>query len=99
MALPTLRVTVIPVTPVQQNCSFIWCTATKKAAFIDAGGDIPHLIRFFEEMRAKEGLTLEKCIITHGHVDHCGGTADMAEHYGVPVEGPHRDEDWLMESL
>src|SRR5262245_39200022 len=96
---PTLRAAIVPVTPFQQNCSFIWCNATKKAAFVDAGGDIPHLIKVYEEMRAKEGLTLEKLIITHGHIDHCGGTADLAAHFGVPVEGPHPDEDWLLATL
>ena len=43
---PALQVRIVPVTPLQQNCSLIWDTATKHAAFVDPGGDIDRLLGF-----------------------------------------------------
>lgn len=83
-----LKVAVIPVTPFQQNCSLIWCEKTKKAAFVDPGGEVDRLLAVVEE----QGLTLDKIFITHGHIDHAGGTAEMMERTGVPVEGPQEED-------
>ncbi len=90
--LPPLRAAIIPVTPLQQNCSLIWCTATNKAAFVDPGGDLPKL----RAALAQTGLTLEKILITHGHIDHCGEAGTLAKELGVPIEGPHEaDRFWI----
>jgi hydroxyacylglutathione hydrolase len=40
---PSLKAAVIPVTPLQQNCTLLWCTRTMRAAFVDPGGDLPRL--------------------------------------------------------
>ena len=40
---PPLKAAIIPVTPLQQNCTLIWCTATMKGAFTDPGGDLDRL--------------------------------------------------------
>ncbi|MFL0796248.1 MAG: MBL fold metallo-hydrolase [Cellvibrionaceae bacterium] len=90
-----LQYKIIPVTPFQQNCSLIWCDETQKAAFVDAGGDL-HLL---EPALAQEGLTLEKILVTHGHLDHVGGTAELMEKTGVPVEGPHIDDQFWIDGL
>ena len=42
-ATPPLRATIIPVTPLQQNCTLLWCTATMRGALVDPGGDIDRL--------------------------------------------------------
>ncbi|MEH3108459.1 MAG: MBL fold metallo-hydrolase [Sphingomonas fennica] len=90
--LPPLRAAIIPVTPLQQNCTLVWCTATMRGAFVDAGGDLPKL----RAAAAQHGVTIEKLLVTHGHIDHCGGVADLAEELGVPVEGPHpEDRFWI----
>lgn len=86
---------IVPVTPFQQNCTLLWCTTTQRAAVVDPGGDLP-LIR---EAIAKTGVTVEKILLTHGHIDHAGGAAELAADLGVPVEGPHRADLFLLESL
>ncbi len=94
-SLPPLRAAIIPVTPLQQNCSLIWCTATNKAAFVDPGGDLPKL----RAALAQTGLTLEKILITHGHIDHCGEAGTLAKELGVPIEGPHEDDRFWIARL
>ena len=95
MSTPPLRATIIPVTPIQQNCSLIWCTATMRGAFVDPGGDLPKL----RAAAAEAGVTVEKILLTHGHIDHAGEAKPLAEALGVPIEGPHREDQWLLQSL
>ena len=93
--LPPLRAAIIPVTPLQQNCTLMWCTATNKAAFVDPGGDVPRL----KDALAKTGVELEKILITHGHIDHCGEAGTLAKELGVPIEGPHEDDRFWIARL
>lgn len=93
--MPALRAAVIPVTPFQQNCTLIWCENTKKAAVIDPGGDLPRI----EDAIRQCNVTVEKILITHGHIDHAGGAAELAEKLGVPVEGPHVEDKFLLDTL
>ncbi|MFI4934611.1 MAG: MBL fold metallo-hydrolase [Caulobacterales bacterium] len=89
---PPIRAVIAPVTPLQQNCTIVWCAKTKKAAVIDPGGEVPRLLQIL----ADQGLTLEKIWVTHGHLDHAGGTAALKEATGVPIEGPHpADQFWI----
>ncbi len=90
-----IQTIVIPVTPFQQNTSLVWCVKTKRGAFVDPGGEVPRLL----EAADKAGVTIEKILLTHGHLDHAGAAAALSEHYGVPIEGPHREEEWLLASL
>ena len=92
MSKPPLRVAIIPVTPLQQNCCLIWCTKTMRGAFTDPGGDLPKL----REAIRQTGVTIEKILLTHGHIDHCGSAGIFAEELGVPIEGPHEeDRFWI----
>ena len=89
---PPIRALVVPVTPLRQNCTIVWCTKTRKAAVIDPGGDIPRIL----DVLRQQNLTLEKIWITHGHLDHAGGTAALQEATGAPIEGPHpADGFWI----
>lgn len=90
-----LDAVIIPVTPFQQNATLLWCTKTRRGAFVDPGGEAARLIA----VAADKGVTVERLLLTHGHLDHAGAAAALKEHYGVPIEGPHRDEDWLLERL
>jgi len=90
-----MKVTIIPVTPFQQNCSLLVCEQTKQAAVVDPGGDLELIL---DELK-RQGAQLEKILLTHGHIDHCGGTAQLAAEFGVPVEGPHRDDRFLIDDL
>ena len=90
-----MRVLVIPVTPFQQNCSIVWDDVTRRAAVVDPGGDLPLILAELDRHR----LTLEKILLTHAHLDHAAGTAALAALKGVPVEGPHADDRFLIDSL
>ena len=92
MSNPTLRAAIVPVTPIQQNCTLIWCTATMRAAVVDPGGDLPRI----REAVAQAGVTVERILLTHGHIDHAGEAKPLADLLGVPIEGPHEaDRFWL----
>ena len=93
--LPPLRAAIIPVTPYEQNCSLIWCTKTMRGAFVDPGGDLDKLAQALE----KTGVTLEKLLITHGHMDHCGMAGVFAQQMGVPIEGPNEADRYWIEGL
>ena len=89
---PPFKVAIIPVTQLQQNCTLVWCTKTMRGAFIDAGGDLDKLKLAVE----RSGVTIEKLLVTHGHIDHCGSTGILAKELGVPIEGPHEaDRFWI----
>lgn len=92
---PPLQALIIPVTPFQQNCSILWCTATKRAAIIDPGGGVAQITAAL----AQHGLTAERILITHGHVDHAAGVVDLKAELPVPVEGPHRGDDFWLADL
>lgn len=87
-----MKYQIVPVTPFAQNCSVVWCEVTGKAAVIDPGGDVNKIEKVIEE----NNLRVEKVLLTHAHIDHAGATADIAEKYQVPIEGPHKgDEFWI----
>jgi len=90
-----LKCVVIPVTPFQQNCSVIWEEESRRAAIVDPGGDLERIKGFI----AEQGLIPEKILLTHAHIDHAGGTAALARDLGVPIEGPHRDEQFWIDLL
>ncbi|MGV8924509.1 MAG: MBL fold metallo-hydrolase [Ewingella sp.] len=85
----------IPVTAFSQNCSVIWCSKTKQAAIVDPGGEAEKII---SEV-AKLGVTVSQILLTHGHLDHVGGAAQVAKHYNVPIVGPQKEDLFLLESL
>jgi hydroxyacylglutathione hydrolase len=91
----TLKAVVVPVTPFVQNCSVIWCDRTGKGAVIDPGGDLDRILGQVEE----HGVTLEKILLTHAHIDHAGATAELARRFSLPIEGPHRDDRFWIEQL
>jgi len=90
-----MKVAIIPVTPLQQNCSLLVCKQTKKAAVVDPGGDLD---RILDAVKAR-GVELETILLTHGHLDHCGGTAELSKELGLPVEGPHIEDRFLIDNL
>ncbi|MDO8410749.1 MAG: MBL fold metallo-hydrolase [Phenylobacterium sp.] len=92
---PPIRALIAPVTPLAQNCTIVWCSRTKKAAIIDPGGEVPRLLQALKD----HDLTLEKIWITHGHLDHAGGTAALKAATGVPIEGPHRDDAFWIDQM
>jgi glyoxylase-like metal-dependent hydrolase (beta-lactamase superfamily II) len=90
-----MNVTLVPVTPFQQNCSIVVCESTQRAVVVDPGGDLERIIGEVE----RQGVTVEKVLLTHGHLDHCGGAEALADHFGVKIEGPHRDDAFWIDQL
>jgi hydroxyacylglutathione hydrolase len=87
-----LQVAIVPVTPFQQNCSIIMCEETKQAAVVDPGGEVERIMAQAEAM----GATLTKILLTHAHLDHVGGTIELAQLKNIKIEGPHiGDKFWL----
>jgi glyoxylase-like metal-dependent hydrolase (beta-lactamase superfamily II) len=84
-----------PVTAFQQNCSLVICPISRRAAFVDPGGDIDHL----EVVARQAGVTIEKILLTHGHIDHCGQAGLLARQLGVPIEGPHQEDQFWIDQL
>lgn len=89
-----MEFTILPVTPYQQNCSLVWDTAGR-AALIDPGGEAERLLA---EVAAR-GLTLEKILLTHGHLDHVGAAVELREALGIPIVGPQREEQFWLDIL
>ncbi len=90
-----LRAAIIPVTPLQQNCTLLWCTKTMRGTFTDPGGDLPRL----KAAAQQAGVTIEKILLTHGHIDHCGSAGIFAQELGVEIEGPHEADRFWIEKL
>jgi glyoxylase-like metal-dependent hydrolase (beta-lactamase superfamily II) len=91
-----LKAAIVPVTPFQQNCTLLWDEASKVGAVVDPGGDLPRIQAGIE----KTGITVEKILITHGHLDHAGGAAELKQRLGdIPVEGPHEADRFLLDGL
>jgi hydroxyacylglutathione hydrolase len=91
----SLKVSIVPVTAYQQNCSIIKCEATGKAAVVDPGGDIDRIMDAVKQMEA----TIEKVILTHGHMDHCAASDVLRQQLQVPIEGPHKEDDFWIAKL
>ncbi len=90
-----IQITVVPVTAFQQNCSIVWNKNSRKAAVVDPGGDVDHILAAIKEL----DVTVEHILLTHGHIDHIGGAADLAEGLGVKVIGPHEADRPLIDRV
>ena len=94
--MPKLQAAIVPVTPLQQNCTLIWDEDTKAALVVDPGGDVPKIL---EAVRSLD-LVVERILLTHGHFDHAGGAADLRDALpGVPLDGPHERDAFLLDGL
>lgn len=90
-----MNILTIPVTAFAQNCSLIWCEATREAAIVDPGGDADKIIA----ATAAENVRVTQILLTHGHLDHVGAAAELAQHYGVPLVGPHPEDRFWLDAL
>jgi len=94
-AEPRLNAAIVPVTPFQQNCTLLWDPETMKGAVVDPGGDLDRL----EDAIKQSGASIEKILLTHGHIDHAGGAADFAKKLKVPVVGPHENDKPVLDNI
>ena len=89
------KAVIVPVTPFQQNCTLLWCEVTKRAVVIDPGGDLPEVERAIR----RAGVCVDKIWLTHGHVDHVAGATNMKTNLRVSIEGPHKDDLFLLQHV
>ena len=90
-----IKALIQPVTPFQQNAPILYCEESKKCAFIDPGGDIDILLAAAKD----NNLIPEKIFLTHGHADHAGSATELARLLSLKIEGPHKADLFLLESL
>lgn len=95
MTAPSIKVSIVPVTAYQQNCSILKCEVTGKAAIVDPGGDPERILAAVEQM----GGEVEKILLTHGHMDHCAASDVLRQQLGIPIEGPHEDDRFWIDKL
>jgi hydroxyacylglutathione hydrolase len=94
---------IVPVTPFQQNCAILWDDGSKQAVVVDPGGDVDRILGAIDQT----GASVERIWLTHGHLDHAGGAAELQETLrrrsgepgGVPIEGPDRRDEFLLQGL
>lgn len=86
---------IVPVSPFDQNCTLLWCEATRRAVVIDPGGDVPRILAAIKEA----DVTVDQIWITHGHIDHVGGAAELRDELKVPIEGPHLADKYLLDNV
>jgi len=89
------KAVIVPVTPFQQNCTLLWCEVTKRTVVIDPGGDLPEVERAIR----RAGVCVDKIWLTHGHVDHVAGASDLKTNLKVSIEGPHKDDLFLLQHV
>ncbi len=90
-----LQYKIVPVTAFEQNCSILWCDETMEAVVVDPGGDLNRI----EQAIKAAGVTLVSIWLTHGHIDHVGGTGELALKEDLPIIGPHKDEQFWLDLL
>lgn len=90
-----IKYEIIPVTAFEQNCSLLWCDETMRSAVVDPGGDISRILHAVN----KNGLILEKILVTHGHIDHAGAVAELSDRLSLPVEGPQREDQFWIDGM
>lgn len=92
---PKAGAAVIPVTPFQQNCLLLWCENSRRAVVFDPGGDVPAIVDAINKVE----VTVEQIWLTHGHIDHVGGAAELRDLLNVPIVGPHIDDKFLLDHV
>ncbi len=91
-----MKIAILPVTPFQQNCAILWDEESMKGAVIDPGGEVPRILAEIERL----GVTIERIALTHGHIDHAAGAAELKDALGgIPIEGPDERDRFLLDAL
>ncbi|MCC2637150.1 MAG: Zn-dependent hydrolase, glyoxylase [Moraxellaceae bacterium] len=86
---------IVPVTPFEQNCTLLWCAETLEAAVVDPGGDLDRI----RAAVTAAGVTLKQILLTHAHIDHAGGVAELAAAEHLPIVGPHPGDQFWIDGL
>lgn len=90
-----IKVVIVPVTAYQQNCSVFKCEASGKIAIVDPGGDCDRIKAAVAQLDG----SVEKILLTHGHMDHCAASDVLRQELGVPIEGPQEGDRFWIDKL
>lgn len=91
----SLKYQIVPVTSFSQNCSIVWCDKTMEGVVVDPGGDVNQLAALIQEL----GVKVVNIVLTHGHLDHVGGTEPLADILKVEIVGPHKADNFWLQGL
>lgn len=91
----SIQLKIIPVTPLQQNCSLLWDSDSMEGVLVDPGGEADRLMK----EAADAGITIKEMWLTHGHLDHAGGAKDIRDTTGAPIIGPHKDDQFWLDQI
>lgn len=86
-----LRVEQYVVGSVQTNCYFAINENTSEVLIVDPGARAKRLAEIIDE----EKLNPTAILLTHGHFDHAGGAAELAERYGIKVYAEEHERETL----
>lgn len=90
-----LKISIVPVTEYQQNCSIVYDEDSKAAVVVDPGGDVHKIGGAVEEL----GVNVEAVWLTHGHLDHAGGAEAAKSKFEVEIVGPHQADKMLLDHI
>lgn len=90
----SLKIEKLEVSHFQQNCRIVWDSDTHGAAIIDPGGDVEKIFQRIDKL----GLIPESVVLTHSHIDHCGGVADVIARYAIPLYA-HQSESFFRANI
>ena len=72
---------ILPVGPLQCNCSIVGDEASHEAMVIDPGADVSQILAIV----ARHGLQVKQIVVTHAHLDHIGGAMELKRATGAPI--------------
>ena len=97
-----IKIAVVPVTPLQQNCTLISDAESGQTAIVDPGGDVGHIV---SALNANH-LDAVAIWLTHGHLDHAGGAMQLAQslnarpgHKRIDIIGPDQRDEMLLQGI